>query len=100
MNAARPKDDPFSNPSTPAEILASFKFSEIFPNPNPADLSIHYYHMFGLTQNYIILPMNSVIMKAGDIIKAMMNKRQVFEVYFYKIEGAFFETSPTHGPPT
>lgn len=83
INAARPINDPFANPSTPEEVLASFRFSKVLPNPNPADLSIHYYHMFGMTQNYIILPMSSVLMKAGEIMSALMNAGDVFQAMHY-----------------
>ena len=82
-NAFRPLTDPFSDRSTPEQVMASFRFSELLPNVNPLDLSIHYYHQFGLTSNYIILPMNSVSMKAGEIMASMMNGGDVFQALHY-----------------
>ena len=44
----------------PSEILESMEFAEYLYNENPRDTSIRYFHMFAASDDFFVLPMNSM----------------------------------------
>ena len=109
--AGRPESDPFSSPMSPDEILESMIVSDgIYTSNNPLDLSIPYFHMFALTENYLVLPFTSVALDATEVLGEMLEARplvtalkyhpdrpftyHVFNKNTFKMEEKVFETEP------
>ena len=72
----------FNRRATPQEILNSLEFSAIAHNKNPLDISIGYYHMFGITDNFIVLPLSSVKMDSKMLFSEMLNAQPLINVSF------------------
>ena len=49
------------------DILDHVTFGEGFYNHNRRELKYHYFHSIGLTENYIIVPMNSLVFNCMEI---------------------------------
>ena len=76
----------FNRRATPQEILNSLEFSEIAHNKNPLDISIGYYHMFGITDNFIVLPLSSVKMDSKMLFSEMLNAQPLINVSFWSLK--------------
>lgn len=59
-NAARKSSNQFLNPSSEKDIIDSIEFGEPFYNTVPTDLSVRYFHMLLVTENYIIVLFTSL----------------------------------------
>jgi len=111
VGAERSGSNPFANKATPQEILDSMRISELVTySNNPFDLTPPYYHMFGMTENYIILPLTSVVMDVNVLMHELINARPLVtglryesdRPFIYKfvnkktmqLERAEFETAP------
>ena len=109
--AARSEANPFENKATPQEILDSMVMSEtIHTSSNPLDLEIPYFHMFAITENYIVLPFTSVALDAKDVLGEMLEARplvtalkyhpnrpftyHMFNKNTFELEERYFETDP------
>jgi len=73
LNAGRSEENPFENRSTVEEILDSFRWGEVINNPTITDLSISYYHMFAMTENYLVLPLGSVVINVVDLFSGLLD---------------------------
>ena len=60
LNAGRTSKDQFLNPPTPEEFLDSIEFGTPFYNPHVTDLYVRYFHMTSITENYLVIPLNSL----------------------------------------
>jgi len=89
-DAARPESDPFSNRATVDEIMDSLVISKgIHTSANPLDLAIPYFHMFAITENYIILPFTSVALDTTQVFGEMLEARPLVTALKYHPDRAF-----------
>ena len=104
-------DGPFINRSSVDDILESIVVSDIiYVSNNPLDLNVPYYHMFAMTENYVVLPFTSVALDTTHMYKELMNARpmvtslkfdparpftyHIFNKNTFKLEERVFETNP------
>ena len=75
----------FGKQLSPEEILDNLEFSELLPqiNEDPLDTSIRYFHMFGSTENYIVLPFLSVSINAQVMLNLMVNAKPIIDAFEY-----------------
>ena len=62
------------------EILDSIHFGPVINNPSPLDLSISYYHSFSMTENYVIMPMGSLVLDAPSLLQGLINMDSLVDV--------------------
>ena len=49
-------------------------------NPSALDLSISYYHSFSMTENYVIMPLSSLVLDAPTLLQGLMNMDSLVDV--------------------
>ena len=74
----------FGNKKTPDQILASIEWSQVLPNDDVLDKNIRYFHMFGATDKYIVLPLLSVSINPATMLKLMSNAKPMIGAFEYK----------------
>ena len=80
-NAAREPSNQFTNPEDAQDILDKIEFGAQFYNDNPSDFRLRYYHMTSITENYIVLPFNSIVIDLAPMIAGVLTeKRPLSEV--------------------
>jgi len=75
--------DIFGNRKTPAEILNSIEVSELLPMDDPLNMNINYFHMFGATENHIIIPLLSVTINPETMLQLMASGKPIIDSFKY-----------------
>merc|ERR1712130_114710 len=70
--AGREAKDMFLNPWTVDELLDRIEFGEPFYNERKTDVFLRYFHMTSITENYIVIPLNSLLIDFAPLIKGIM----------------------------
>ena len=71
-NAGRSSSNVFTDKLEPQEILDSFEFGEPFYNQKPTDYFLRYFHMISVTENHIVVPLNSLKIDMIPILQGVM----------------------------
>lgn len=58
------------SPMDPQELLDSIEFSSFAHNSSPLDIQIRYFHMFSISENYLVLPLTSVAIELVNFVDA------------------------------
>ena len=70
----RIKNDPFkSNQVSAEDFLASLEFSSPTHNSSPFDYKIRYFHFLSGSENYLILPLNSLFLHLDKFFDSVGN---------------------------
>ena len=78
--AGRPSHDRWSRQVSAQAFLDSIEFSAPTHNSNPLDYQIRYFHFLSGSENYLILPLNSLMMHLDLYLNACANAKTAIEV--------------------
>jgi thermostable 8-oxoguanine DNA glycosylase len=73
------------------DIISSMEFGEPYFNPNRRDSKTRIFHSIAMTDNYIVVPENSLVMPTKDILTKTINGIPIVETYHFgnDVKGAF-----------
>ena len=73
------------------DIVSSMIFGIAYFNQNRRDYKTRIFHSIAITQNFLIVPENSLVMPSKSIIEKTINGEPIIETYEYdtRVKGAF-----------
>ena len=73
------------------DIISSMEFGEPYFNPNRRDSKTRIFHSIAMTDNYIVVPENSLVMPTKDILTKTINGIPIVETYHFSsgLKGTF-----------
>merc|ERR1711937_55437 len=91
LNAGRSSKDQFLDPPTPQDFLDSIEFGTPFYNPHATDLYVRYFHMTSITENYLVIPLNSLAIEFLPLMEGVFKNTEPLANFmkFADIPGEF-----------
>ena len=79
----RSSSDAFTNPTSIQDMLDLVEFGTPFYNHRATDFYLRYFHMTSITEDYLVVPLNSLVIDMAPMLQGVMvDTRPLSEVSY------------------